>query len=110
MKKLICAALAASSMMVFAAEAEKAEVAAPAKPKITAEQRAQRKAMREKFLADAAAQKAELEKKMTELIKKYVPEEEKAKALLGELEQLVMSMGRRPRPMPRPQKKAPEAK
>jgi len=109
MKKLVFAAVLASSMFVMADEAAKTE-AAPAKtveatraarPQLTDEQRAQMKARRDKFLAERKARMEEMKAKMLETIKKYVPEEEKAKALLAELEKLMPGM-RRPMPGMRP--------
>ena len=116
MKKLICAAIAAGSMVAMAEEAVKAEVKAPvasaaveaakpaAKPfKMTDEQRAKMREQREKFMAE---RKAKMEAQVLEIVKKYVPEEEKAKALVKELQDALMA-GRR-NMMRRP--KAPAAK
>ena len=101
MKKLIFAALVAGSAFAFADEAAKpaapaaaAAVKAPARRQITPEQRA---AMRAKFEQRMAARKAEMEKKGLEIIKKYGLDDEKAKALLAELE-AAMRPARRPRP------------
>ena len=119
MKKLICAAVVAGSMFVMAEEAAKAEVkapvaaaavkAAPKRPQITEEQRAKMREQREKFMAE---RKAKMEAQMLEVVKKYVPEEEKAKALIKELQDMLMA-GRRNmmmrRPMP-PAAKPAEAK
>ena len=113
MKKLICAAVVAGSMFVMAEEAAKAEApAAPAaaeavkvakRPQISAEQRQKMREQREKFIAE---RKAKMEAQMLEVVKKYVPEEEKAKALVKELQDTMMA-GRR-NMMRRP--KAPAAK
>lgn len=111
MKKLVCAALVAASMVAMADEAKKAESApadaakaAPvaARQQMTPEQRAE---MRAKFEKMRAERKAQMEAKLLEVVKKYVPEEEKAKALLKELQE-AMTANRRPpmgprRPMPK---------
>ena len=104
MKKLICAAIVAGSMSVMAEEAAKAEVKAPVapaaaeavkvapkRPQISEEQRAKMREQREKFMAE---RKAKMEAQILEVVKKYVPEEEKAKALVKELQDVVMA-GRR---------------
>ena len=110
MKKLICAAVVAGSMFAMADEPAKKEAApaaapaeavkvAPKRPQITPEQRQKMREQREKFMAE---RKAKMEAKLLEVVKKYVPEEEKAKALIQELQEAMMP-GRRPmmRP-PRP--------
>ena len=104
MKKLICAAVAAGSMFVMAEEATKAEVktpvapaaaeavkVAPKHPQFTEEQRAKMREQREKFMAE---RKARMEAQILEVVKKYVPEEEKAKALVKELQEALVA-GRR---------------
>ena len=101
MKKLICAAIVAGSMSVMAEEAAKAEVKAPVvaeadmvapkRPQITSEQRQKMREQREKFMAE---RKAKMEAQILEVVKKYVPEEEKAKALVKELQDAMMA-GRR---------------
>ena len=117
MKKLIAAAMIAGSMMVMAeeaakpAEAPKANAPAAAvapRRQMTPEQR---DAMRAKFEQRMAARKAEMEKKALDVIKKYGLDDEKAKALLADLE-AVMKPARRPRPnvMKRPAKPAAPAK
>ena len=70
-----------------------APVAAEAvKPfKMTDAQRQKMREQREKFMAE---RKAKMEARMLETVKKYVPEEEKAKALVKELQDVMMS-GRR---------------
>ena len=101
MKKLICAAVVAGSMFAMADEAAKAEVKAPAapaaaeavkvapkRPQFTPEQR------RAMFEQRNAERKAKMEAQMLEVVKKYVPEEEKAKALIKELQDTLMA-GRR---------------
>ena len=113
MKKLICAAVVAGSMFAMAEEAAKAEAAAPAaaeavkvapkRPQITPEQRQKMREQREKFMAE---RKAKMEAQILEIVRKYVPEEEKAKALVKELQDAMMA-GRR-NMMRRP--KAPAAK
>ena len=121
MKKLICVAIAAGSMVAMAeecatakcAETAKSAEAAPvaveaakpaAKPfKMTEEQRAKFREQREKFMAE---RKAQMEAKLLEVVKKYVPEEEKAKALVKELQDAMMA-GRRNMMQRRPQR--PEA-
>ena len=113
MKKLICAAVVAGSMFAMAEEAPKADAAAqvaaeavkkaPQRRQITPEQRQKMREQREKFMAE---RKAKMEQQVLEIVKKYVPEEEKAKALVKELEDAMMS-GRR-NMMRRP--KAPSAK
>ena len=111
MKKLIAAAMIAGSMMVMAeeaakpAEAPKANAPAAVAPRrqITPEQCA---AMKAKFEERMAARKAERDKKAIEVIKKYGLDDEKAKALLADLE-AVLKPARRPRPnMKRPAKSA----
>ena len=115
MKKLICAAIVAGSMSVMAEEAAKAEApavpaaaeavkVAPKRPQISAEQRAKMREQREKFMAE---RKAKMEAQMLEVVRKYVPEEEKAKALVKELQDAMMA-GRRNTVMRRPM--APAAK
>lgn len=102
MKKLICAAIVAGSMVAMAEEAPKAEApavptaveavkAAPKRPQISAEQRQKMREQREKFMAE---RKAKMEAQVLEIVKKYVPEEEKAKALVKELQDAMMA-GRR---------------
>ena len=102
MKKLICAAIVAGSMVAMAEEAAKAEAsaapaaaeavkAAPRRPQITPEQRQKMREQREKFMAE---RKAKMEAPVLEVVKKYVPEEEKAKALIKELQDAMMA-GRR---------------
>ena len=114
MKKLICAAIVAGSMVAMAEEAAKAEApaasvaaeavkVAPKRPQITPEQRQKMREQREKFMAE---RKAKMEAQVLEIVKKYVPEEEKAKALVNELQDALMA-GRR-NMMRRP--KAPAAK
>ena len=124
MKKLICAALVAGSMMAMAEEAAKCEggkctlPAAPAaekaavptaRPKMTPEQRQKMREQREKFMAE---RKAAMETKMLEVVKKYVPEEEKAKALIKDLQEAMMAGRRNMMRPPRPPKpaEAPAAK
>ena len=112
MKKLIAAAMIAGSMMVMAEEAAKpaeapkanAPTAVTPRRQMTPEQR---DAMRAKFEQRMAARKAEMEKKSLDVIKKYGLDDEKAKALLADLE-AVMRPARRPRPnaMKRPAKPA----
>ena len=101
MKKFICAAVVAGSMFAMAEETPKAEAAAPAaaetvkkaprRPQITPEQRQKMREQREKFMAE---RKAKMEAQTLEIVKKYVPDEEKAKALVKELQDAMMS-GRR---------------
>lgn len=117
MKKLICAALVAGSMIAVAEEAATCEAGAckapvavaegvkkPGRPQLTAEQKAELKAKREKFMAE---RKAMMDAKLLEVAKKYVPEEDKAKALVEEF-QAAMKMSMRPPRPPRPPKKAEE--
>ena len=54
---------------------------------MTPEKRAEMRAQREKFMAE---RKAAMEAKALEVVKKYVSDEEKAKALLAELEAVLM--------------------
>ena len=98
MKKLICAAVVAGSLFVMAEETDKAAAPAAAeavkvakRPQITPEQRQKMREQREKFMAE---RKAKMEAQALEIVKKYVPEEEKAKALIKELQDVMMS-GRR---------------
>jgi len=108
MKKLIVAAFLAGSMVAMAdatavATTEKAASAAaveqPAKPlkrgPLTNEQRAEMRARREKMMAE---RKMQMEKKALEVIKKYGLDDEKAKALLNELQEAMRPV-RRPRPV-----------
>ena len=115
MKKLICAAIVPGSMVAMAEEAAKAEApavpaaagavkVAPKRPQITPEQRQKMREQREKFMAE---RKAKMEAQVLEIVKKYVPEEEKAKALVKELQDAMMA-GRRN--MMRRPPKAPAAK
>ena len=116
MKKLICAAVVAGSLIAIAEEPAKPAAAAPAaaeavkvapkRPQITPEQRAKMREQREKFMAE---RKAKMEAKMLEVVKKYVPEEEKAKALVKELQDTLMA-GRRNMMRPPRQSKPAEAK
>lgn len=119
MKRLICAALVAGSMMAMADEAAKCEggkcavpaaapaaaapvataIAPAARPKMTPDER---RKMREQIMAE---RKAAMEAKMLEVVKKYVPEEEKAKALIQDLQE-AMAAGRRNMMMRRPIPKA----
>ena len=118
MKKLICAAIAAGSMVAMAEECATAKCAEAAKPapaaveaakpaakpfRMTDEQRAKMREQREKFMAE---RKAKMEAQLLEVAKKYVPEEEKAKALIKELQDAMMA-GRRNMMQRRPQR--PEA-
>ena len=115
MKKLICAAIAAGSMFAMAeecvptncAEAAKCAEAAPAavvaakpvaKPlKMTDKQRAKKREPREKFMSERRAQ---TESRILEVVRKYVPEEEKARALAKEVQDAIIpsrrNMTRRP--------------
>ena len=116
MKKLICAAVVAGSMFAMAEEAankdavrvvqaktgEAVEVA-PKRPQFSEEQRAKMREQREKFMAE---RKAKMEAQMLEVVKKYVPEEEKAKALIKELQDAMMSGRRNMMRPPRPAKPA----
>lgn len=115
MKKLICAALVAGSMCAMADEAKcengvcalpgvaaEGTVQKPARPQMTPEQRAEMKAKREKFMAE---RKAAMEAKMLEIVKKYIADEEQAKALIKELQETMRPGMRRP-PMPKAAKPA----
>ena len=112
MKKLICAALVAGSMCAMADEAKcengvcalpgvaaEGKVQKPARPQITPEQRAEIRAKRE------AERKAAMEAKMLEIVKKYIADEEQAKALIKELQETMRPGMRRP-PMPKAAKPA----
>ena len=119
MKKLVCAAIVAASMCAMADEAKKdaapaaaavAKPTAPARPQMTEEQRAQMRERRQKFMAE---RKAAMESKMLEVVKKYVPEEAKAKELQEAMIGARRPMTNRPRPMPKaakPAEAAPAAK
>ena len=112
MKSMVFAAVVAGSMFAVAAEAEKPAAATPAAP-VAAEaakvapkrpqfSAADRAKMRERFMAE---RKAQMEAKLMEVVKKYVPEEEKAKALVNELQEAMMAsrrsmMQRRPQMLP----------
>ena len=115
MKKLICAALVAGSMCAMADEAKcengvcalpgvaaEGKVQKPARPQMTPEQRAEIRAKRE------AERKAAMEAKMLEIVKKYIADEEQAKALIKELQELQETMrpGMRRPPMPKAAKPA----
>ena len=115
MKKLMCAAVAAVSMVAMAKESATAKSAEAAKPataaveaakpaaksfKMTDEQRQKMREQREKFMAE---RKAKMEAQLLEVVKKYVPEEEKAKALVKELQDAMMA-GRRNMMQRRPKK------
>ena len=109
MKKLICAAIVAGSMVAMAKEDAKTETAPaaaaetvkalPQRRQFTPEQRQKMREQREKFMAE---RKAKMEAKLLEIVKKYVPEEEKAKALVKELQEARLAgrpgMMRPPRP------------
>ena len=118
MKKLICAAVVAGSMFAMADEPAKTEVkaapaaaeavkVAPRRPQITEEQRQKMREQREKFMAE---RKAKMEQQLLEVVKKYVPEEEKAKALVKDLEDTLMAGRRMPMRPPRPMAKPSAAK
>lgn len=122
MKKLICAAVVAGSMFALAEEAAQSAavpadaakvmeaVPMPKRPQLTPEQRAKMREQRAKFMAE---RKAKMDASMIEVIKKYGLDDEKAKALLKDLEEarkMGRRMPRRPRPMPRPAKVAPAVK
>ena len=115
MKKLICTAVFAGSMFVMAEEAAKvapdaavktpvavktaeAVKAQPGRFQMTEAKRAEMKARHEEFMA---RRKAEMEKRILEVVKKHVPEEEKANALAKDLADALMASRRsmiRPRP------------
>ena len=84
---------AAGEAIVTAASAEPGQTAeavaprAPRRAQMTPEKRAEMRAQREKFMAE---RKAAMEAKALEVVKKYVSDEEKAKALLAELESVLM--------------------
>ena len=111
MKKLICAAVVAGSMFAMAEEAPKAETAVPAaaeavktapkRAKMPPEQRQKMREMAEKRRAEFVAKK---EQQILEVVKKYVPEEEKAKALVKELQDAMMAGRRNMMRPPRPPK------
>ena len=115
MKKLICAAVVAGSMFAMAEEAAKKDAApvapaaaeavkvAPKRPQFSPEQRQKMREQREKFMAE---RKAKMEAQMLEVVKKYVPEEEKAKALVKELQDAMMAGRRNAIRPPRPAKPA----
>lgn len=116
MKKLICAAIVAGSMVAMADVAAKTQATpvaaaeavktAPQRRQITPEQRQKMREQREKFMAE---RKAKMEAQVLEVVKKYVPEEEKAKALVKELQDAMMAGRRNMMRPPRPPKPA-EAK
>ena len=96
MKKLICVAVVVCSMLAMADEAAKPAVAAPAAPesvKVAPKRPQISEEQREKFMAE---RKAKMEQQILEVVKEYVPEEEeeKAKALVKELQDAMMA-GRR---------------
>ena len=93
---LIAAMLAVVGVSSHAASATGAEAGqtaeavaprAPRRAQMTPEKRAEMRAQREKFMAE---RKAAMQAKALEVVKKYVPDEEKAKALLAELEAVLM--------------------
>ena len=105
MKKLICAVVVAISVFAMAEEPEaaapvaaEAVKVAPRARQLTPEQRAKIREQRAKLMAE---RKAKMEAQILEIVKKYVPEEEKAKALVQELQDTMMSarrnMMRRPK-------------
>ena len=110
MKKLICAAVVAGSMFAMAEEAAKAETlvvpaaaetgkVVPKRAKMSPEQRQKMREMAEKRRAEFMAKK---EAQVLEIVKKYVPEEEKAKALVKELQDAMMAGRRNMMRPPRP--------
>ena len=113
MKKLVCAAMVAASVCAMADVVKKeaapaaapaaavAKPAIPARPQMSEEQRAKMRERREKFMAE---RRAAMEAKMLDVVKKYVPEEDKAKALIKELQESMM--GARRQMMNRPAPKA----
>lgn len=76
-----------------AADAKAAVAAKPGRVQITPEQRAK---MREQRVKAMAERKAALQAKVLEVVKKYVPDEEKAKALVAELEAAMKPSRRAP--------------
>jgi len=115
-KVMIALALAGSLAAVAAEEPAVAASAAPAasqaqlgprvqrRAPMTEEQRAKMRAQREKFMAE---RKAAMEAKALPIIKKYGLDDEKAKALFGELQEAMRTM-----PPPRrrsPMREAPKA-
>ena len=114
MKKLICAVIVAGSMFAGAeecakgCESEKAVEAAPAaaeavrgarknRRQLSAEQRAKMREQRQKFMSE---HKAKAEQQTLEIVRKYVPEEEKAKALVKELQEAATGARRNMRKRP----------
>ena len=89
----IAAAMAFAGLSSYAAEAAAGQAAeavsprAPRRTQLTPEKRAEMRAQREKFMAE---RKAEKEAKALEVVKKYVSDEGKAKALLAELQAVLM--------------------
>lgn len=101
MKKLIVAAMVVISMCAVADEsAAVKETAAPVaaarakRPQLSNAQREELKARREKLLAERKARQAEIEKKMIETIKKYGLDDEKAKALMADIQKDIRDMRR----------------
>ena len=100
-KKLMCAAVIAASMLGMAAETALPAAAVPTeakavkaganRPRMSKEQFAKMREQREKYMAE---RKARMAAKMLEVVKKYVPEEEQAKALVNELQE-AMAVSRR---------------
>ena len=76
-----------------AASAKAAVVAKPGRVQMTPEQRAEMRAKRVKAMAE---RKVALQAKALEIVKKYVPDEEKAKALVAELEAAMKPSRRAP--------------
>lgn len=121
MKKLICAAIVVGSMSAMAAEAPKDAV--PVAPAPTAAEAAkstkparptpeQLEKMREQRVKALAERRAEMEAKMLAVIKKYGLDDEKGKALIKDLQDVMMQgrrMTRRPMPVaPKAEKPAAE--
>ena len=89
----IAVAMAFAGLSSFAAEAgagqaaEAVQARAPRRAQLTPERRAEMRAQREKLMSE---RRAAMEAKTLEVVKKYVPDEEKAKALLAELKAVLM--------------------
>ena len=108
MKKRMLGAGMMAAMLAFAGVSARAEEAAPAAPaasakaavvakpgrvQMTPEKRAEMRAKREQFMAE---RKAALQAKVLEIVKKYVPDETQAKALVAELEAAMKPSRRAP--------------
>lgn len=112
MKKMMMAAILASAMCMFGADAAPAAAPAPtkqpapaaARPKMTPEQR---EAFREKMMAARKARQAERQVKVTEVLKEAGLTDEQAKAAADKIEAIYLQGRRGPQGTRRSPRKAP---